>query len=901
MGEVFECYDPRLMRVVAVKRVLAARATSAKARARFWREARALAAIDHPGVVKVFEIGESADGGLFLAMQRVLGESLEQQLGDEAWPSAAAAELGARLADILAAVHAAGVVHRDLKPSNVILQPDGTPVLVDFGIAAGADPDAGPLTDVGQVVGTTSYMAPEQLEGRPDVGPAADVFAWGILVYRLLAGRHPFVRDSREQTAMALAAGTFPALKLADAPALGALVERCLAVLPARRPRDGGALVEALLAAGIGQPTAPRPPTRAATVIPMGPTEQPAALVVRGSRTRPRWPLLAALAALVGVLVFLVTRAAPGTVALAPITPAAVATRTLPPRPVVILTNSPGDDDKIAAQIVDILAADLGERPLDVRVAPESASHDADVRVVSAIRGDRLTLTVRDAADGRVRWSGAAALSGRPPIEVARELGRGLWGALGLAPPATLPPLTTTDDAYAQALAARASGRRGDVEETRAHLERAFRQDPRFVPARMEELALLRTERRLDELASAATTLLARTDLSQHDRAMASAWLALAKDDPQGAVRGMYDVIARWPYDLVAYESLLALLFSDTRVADLAEAERVARQALAFAPATPTIASRYIRALGWRGRGAETEATLGALGVPLATMPDLRAEIALYRGDFAEAVRGFDAWLVREPEHVYALNMGIAARILGGDCQRAAELAQERISRVENRGTDDNLSWSYSLAVQALACTRNWDAARQTLARWSKRHPGSADEARVHALWIDLASGTPEPDVALAARAAIDKDLSESKSAPLDACELLALIATGAEQLDPCRRASDARAFDLDVPAHDRARWGRLAKRIQARTAWLAGDHAGALLIIKGAVFPLSEVRHETDLMQRVEALFMLARAAQGDEAVAAWRQIDDAGYARVYLTPLWTMARTALGSSVPR
>ncbi|MCA9517854.1 MAG: protein kinase, partial [Myxococcales bacterium] len=115
MGDVFDAFDPHLSRQVAVKRIRAG-AASTVARARFWREARALAQVHDPGVVQVHDIGEDADGSLYIAMQRVDGHALAERLTDAPWPWADVAPFARELARVLAAVHAAGLVHRDLKP-----------------------------------------------------------------------------------------------------------------------------------------------------------------------------------------------------------------------------------------------------------------------------------------------------------------------------------------------------------------------------------------------------------------------------------------------------------------------------------------------------------------------------------------------------------------------------------------------------------------------------------------------------------------------------------------------------------------------------------------------------------------------------------------------------------------
>jgi serine/threonine protein kinase/DNA-binding beta-propeller fold protein YncE len=205
MGEVYRARDPRLDRVVALKVVRTERLSPALL-ARLEAEARAVAQLDHPHIVKVFEVGQcqAAEGGEpvpYIALEYFPGGSLEKRLGEEPLGWREAARLVQLLAGASHHAHSRGIVHRDLKPDNVLLAPPadvealntplGCPKITDFGLARQSGVE-GRLTREGSVLGTPAYMAPEQAEGRSDVGPAADVFALGVILYRLLAGRVPF-------------------------------------------------------------------------------------------------------------------------------------------------------------------------------------------------------------------------------------------------------------------------------------------------------------------------------------------------------------------------------------------------------------------------------------------------------------------------------------------------------------------------------------------------------------------------------------------------------------------------------------------------------------------------------------------------------------------------------------
>ena len=202
MGIVYEARDERLGRPVAIKTIRAA-GDSHEARARFWQEARSLARVNHPRVCQIFDVDEE-QGILFLVLELLEGRSLEDRLKAEATPLDEAVGIAHEILEALQALHGFNIVHRDLKPSNVFLTPRGVKLL-DFGLARQLEPSfagdavdtptATLLTTPGTILGTPHYMAPEQVDGKA-VGPAADLFAAGCLLYEMIAGRRAFRGNS---------------------------------------------------------------------------------------------------------------------------------------------------------------------------------------------------------------------------------------------------------------------------------------------------------------------------------------------------------------------------------------------------------------------------------------------------------------------------------------------------------------------------------------------------------------------------------------------------------------------------------------------------------------------------------------------------------------------------------
>jgi serine/threonine protein kinase len=245
-GTVYEAWDGRLERPVAVKAIESAGAPGS---ARVLREAQAAARLNHPGIVTLYEMGEE-DGNALLVTELVDGSTLAELNRDGTLSDREVGEIGADLCEALDHAHARAVVHRDIKPQNVLVTEEGEPhaKLMDFGVARLTD--AAALTAPGDVVGTLAYMAPEQAEGRT-AGPEVDVYALGLMLYESWSGDHPTRRSTPAATARAIGARMKPLRRLRpDLPReLCESVDACLQTRPDRRPslEELGGTIEASL------------------------------------------------------------------------------------------------------------------------------------------------------------------------------------------------------------------------------------------------------------------------------------------------------------------------------------------------------------------------------------------------------------------------------------------------------------------------------------------------------------------------------------------------------------------------------------------------------------------------------------------------------------------------------
>ena len=259
MGEVYRAHDEQLDRDVALKVLPAHTLTDEIARARLLREARAAAALNHPHICTIHEVGE-AGGQAYIAMELVEGKPLSALVPGQGLPVETVLRFGSQIADALAHAHERRIVHRDLKSANVVITPEGRAKVLDFGLAKRISGEElaevttrsqASLTQAGALIGTVPYMAPEQLRGQP-ADARSDVWALGVVLYEMVAGARPFQGQTSFELSSAILNQVPPPLSPAVPTQLGAVIERCLAKEPGQRYQQGSEVRAALEAVQSG-------------------------------------------------------------------------------------------------------------------------------------------------------------------------------------------------------------------------------------------------------------------------------------------------------------------------------------------------------------------------------------------------------------------------------------------------------------------------------------------------------------------------------------------------------------------------------------------------------------------------------------------------------------------------
>ena len=320
MGDVWKGTDVVLGRVIAVKVLRAAMLTDPEFAARFYGEARMMAAFRHPGVVEVYDYASAQEDDdeqvAYLVMAYVEGEPLSVRVKQGPMSVVETMSIVAQAAEALHAAHEAGTVHRDVKPGNLIVRPTGAVVLVDFGVARSALVTS--VTAANAIVGTALYMAPEQV-AKGNVSPATDIYALGAVAYHCIAGHPPFEGDNALQVALRHLEDEPAPLPDHVPPAVRELIARAMAKQPSDRFETAAEFAEAAFAAGnpmdwkrvtgtsltgtsLLAPSSPAGPTRAVTVprdMPFSPAPQPPSAPVKGPQRSQKALLVAVVALLV--------------------------------------------------------------------------------------------------------------------------------------------------------------------------------------------------------------------------------------------------------------------------------------------------------------------------------------------------------------------------------------------------------------------------------------------------------------------------------------------------------------------------------------------------------------------------------------------------------------------------
>ncbi len=251
MADVYEAFDPKIDRALAIKSLKPERCVDAEYVKRFVREAKAVGALSHKNIVTVFDVGEQ-DGAPYILMEMVDGRPLDEVLAEIGpMPVERALKVAAQIADALDYAHKKGIVHRDVKPSNIMMLKDGETVkIMDFGIARVDDPAGSDKTIAGMVLGTPQYMSPEQALGAP-VDGRSDLFSIGVVLFQMLTGQKPFPGETIGTLVMQITRDPTPPVDIAGASVprgVQHIVEKSLAKSPDARFQSGAAMKSALVA-----------------------------------------------------------------------------------------------------------------------------------------------------------------------------------------------------------------------------------------------------------------------------------------------------------------------------------------------------------------------------------------------------------------------------------------------------------------------------------------------------------------------------------------------------------------------------------------------------------------------------------------------------------------------------
>jgi eukaryotic-like serine/threonine-protein kinase len=728
MGEVYQAYDERLDRWVAVKLIRPEATESETARERFRREARAAARLSHPSIVQIHDIVETGEGDA-IVMELVEGEPLSRRLARGPLPVDEAVRIGREIAEGLAAAHAKGLIHRDLKPENVMITCDGRAKILDFGLAKRLEGEAS-LTADHHAVGTFRAMSPEQARGL-SLDPRSDLFSFGLLLYEMLGGRSPFEGISTLETLTRICAHRQTPLREVDpaipAP-LSALVDQLLEKDPARRPQSAREVAASLERPGSKtaedaqtwvEARLPRMASQPSSAVPV-PAPEPTSQSYATRRPSLRWGIvLALMAVLAAVLLWKTER-----LGLAPAGKPEAPLRVVVRRPEI--GAGAGEKSQLLASSLRIsllrsLLGFAGISPLnegdEVAGSPAQVARALAVQEVLTSRVDcvrescQISLQRVQGSDGQTLWSSRSFIvdADRPYLVEEAVQGYLADAYAGFARRPGAAPLEVRPADYTQYLRlrrtfeAKRAGETLSVDALISQLEALRASSPRFVDAYVAE-ADVRQQR-----------YKTRRDPADLDRAADLLRQAqqIAPTDPR-PLTGQFGVAmlrGQWDLAEAALTGLERLQPGDPSL--LVNRARLLEKRGESGKALALMREGVSRYPSWRNlfRAAEMESSLGHFDAArrdaedlLANYPDSYegltelAEIELLHGDPRRAVALYSRLVARYPRPGEISNLGTAQMYLGSYGEAEASFRKALALEPGNVFTRLNLADAVTLA-----------------------------------------------------------------------------------------------------------------------------------------------------------------------------------------------------------
>jgi len=716
MGEVYQAYDKRLDRWVAIKLIRPEHVENATARERFRREARAAACLSHPSIVQIFDIVESDESDA-IVLELVEGEPLSRRIAHGPLPVGEAVHLGREIAEGLAAAHARSIVHRDLKPENVMVTLEGHAKILDFGLAKRLEGEAS-LTEDQRVLGTFRSMSPEQARGLP-VDHRSDLFSLGILLYEMLAGKSPFDGGSTLETLTRICSHRQPSLREIEAAIpepVSRLVDRLLEKDALLRPYDAWEVARILAGASGGERAPVSSDQQTLFDMPRAATEPVPAHFVRSRRfPKKEWIAGAALVLLLALGIGLLWRL-----------------RSRPPEPLYVAVAksetvaAAGDQVQLLssglriALVRGLLALD-GARPIPVEQVDEVPG--PPVRIAKALAaqeivtsrlecpGDLCQVTLsRIGGDGRLLWSQAFTT----PLERPYALQEAVQGYLSQAYPGRrlrpeIARLEVRPEDYSEylrlrhAFEAKQEGKGLDPEALFAGLAAIRRASPRFLEAYVFESEVrqqrYKSSQNPADLARTGEILQAARDLAPLDPRPPTGefGLAMLRGDLNGAEAALQRLERLQPGDPAVLIDRARLLEKQGRAE---EAMALMRRGARELPSTKNL-FRAARMACRQGLFPEAREHLERLFLRDAGNYDgltLLGEVELLHGDTHRAVEIYQALVERYPRPVELANLGVAQLYLGD--YEGAEKSFRRFVELEPGNPINRLNLADALYLQ---------------------------------------------------------------------------------------------------------------------------------------------------------------------------------------------------------